>query len=197
MEYPKGEPLQSRVATIRRLARWAANAIRSWELIDKNIGGNRTRDLLIRFRPYLVIASHGQRELGLLYLHSIFEKREDTVNINAVCRHLKAHDIDVSSIEIDLADHAPTLRKLYELRGSAVGHRTSARSYDATFAKVRLQNSELDALVALSDRCAFKLANLIGLPPEAPLIDPIDALDEMLRTLVDAEIARKASEEWN
>lgn len=179
------------------MARWADTAIRSWKLIDDYIDVDGSMDLLDPHRPYLVVSAHGHRELGLLYLNALFERRTDTVNIHAVCQHLQAHGVATASVEIDVRQHHGTLKKLYMLRGGAIGHRTRARSYDETFAAVQMTLDDLEGLLALASRSASTLAEMIGLAPEAPLIDPVENLRQMLDCLAENERRERAGSPWN
>ena len=197
MQCKSGETIEARGRTLRRLARWADTAIRSWNLIDDLIDIEGSTDLLSPFRPYLVVSAHGHRELGLLYLNALFERRADTVNIHAVRQHLHSHGVTTAEISADLAHHQSTLKKLYMLRGGAIGHRTSTRSYDETFAAVKMTMDELESLLALATRSTAALADAIGLPPEPPLIDPVDNLRQMLDCLADNERRERASSPWN
>lgn len=186
MQYKKGESLEARVKTVRRLSRWATTAIRSWKLIYTH----EDSDQLAPYHPYLVVSAHGHRELGLLYLNAVFEKRPDTVNISSLISHLHEHGIDVSELKTDLASHAATIKKLYQLRSAAIGHRTGAQSYDQTFDRVRMTVSELEELLELASRCGEWLARVVGLPTEDEFADPLEYLAKMLRTLTQAEIEK-------
>ena len=197
MQYPRGESIEARGRTLRRLARWADTAIRSWKLIDAQTDVDGSTDFLNPHRPYLVVAAHGHRELGLLYLNALFESRTDTVNIEAVRQHLQKHGFATATIKADINQHRDALKKLYMLRGAAIGHRTGARSYDETFAAARMTVDELDSLLDLASRSTSALAKLIGLPPEPPRIDPVENLDKMLQCLADTEQRERMASPWN
>ena len=190
MEYVRGQTIRARVTTLRRLARWADAAIRSWELIESCEQLDGSFGPLDSYRPYLVVDAHGHRELGLLYLNSMFEKRSDTVNIIAVSKHLRSHGVAIGlldEIDADVAAHTDQLAKLRRLRGGAVAHRSGAQSYDETFAAVKMTLENLDSLLSLASRCSLALARAINLPAEPLHINPVDTLRSMLSALSDAE----------
>lgn len=197
MQYTRGETIEARVHTVRRLSRWAATAVRSWKLIDANIDFDETSDFLDPYRPYLVVSAHSHRELGFLYLNAVFERRDDTVNFHSICKHLQRHGVEVGHIQEDINRYATELRKLHAIRGAAIGHRTNAQSYDETFAKIRMTLDELEELVMLSRRCSNALAAAVGIKPEPLMADPVTYLGDILDTLAAATKSKQQSSPWN
>lgn len=193
MEFAKGLPLARRIETIERLARWAASSWAIWKFVE-DLDEDAVREgPLAEFGAFLVYDAHIHREAAIIHLNALFERKPNTVNIDVLLNHLRAHRRSlrwIESLDIQISNQRPQIEKLYIIRGAAVGHRTSAKTYDQIFSAARMTVAEFEGLLNLARRSATVLRRIAGLPKPRPQYNPVDSLKALLEEALQSQARR-------
>jgi hypothetical protein len=185
--------MQQRLAVLRRLARWSSSAFRIFEELDRRDEASELAEVWPH-RSFLIFAGHSLRESSFIWLHALFENDPKTINFASVISDFRYQGIGseaLSEIEAELSRCEPEKRKLARLRGSAVAHRNSKKTYDEHFASVKMTRAEMHILLDVARSVSARLALLGGLSPDPQIWDPADNLGDVLAALVEDTKARQ------
>jgi hypothetical protein len=185
MEFSQGLTLVQRVNTIERMSRWARASFSIWKTVEDLIDPDGSMNDLEQWKPFLLVDGHIHRDVALLYLHNLYERRKDTINILSMIRHFKAHGLSEAMLDLEVSLRAYDLeiRKLGTIRGFAIGHRTTTESYDEVFARAKLGLNDVDDLIDLAQGAAKTFAMTAGVTAPASFVDPAEVFVAMLHKL--------------
>lgn len=186
--YSRGLSFDDRVLTVLRLSHWARVHFEMWRVYTHPDSYSELQEPILEFMGFTVFDEHAHRTLALLYLNALFERDTKTINLKGLLDAVeKARPTDglPGTYLTDIAKAHETIRKVAQIRGAAIAHRTAAKSHDQIYADAGLTVDQLDSLISLAERCAEALRTFSNVPPRPASIDPAATLKRLLEHLRD------------
>jgi hypothetical protein len=177
---------RERAAEVIRLAGLAIRHFEVWRVYTEQSSRDRLLKALDQFADFVNLDQHAHQELCLLYLGTLFETRDNTINISALINEASAANelFCAEKIRALLNDVNHLIKKVHLLRGNAVAHRSDKLSRVATFAKAALSPDDLRMLVDEAEQIAFAIGRAFDLEPfTIAVLAPAD-LDRIFTSLL-------------
>jgi hypothetical protein len=175
-------PLAERAATAARMALKAKQHFMLWRLTHGTDGHRQHRPVFSEYWEAIRFLQNGQFIAAIVELHSLCERRSDTINLAALADEVEAIGADVST-RSQLIEAEGSVAKIRLLRNAAIAHRTSKRSYNDVFMAADITPNEIERLIEITIQVSGDLSDAVGNQREELNPYPLETYHRLVRDL--------------
>lgn len=176
-----------------RLAGLALRHFEVWRVYTDQDSRNKLFPALERFPDFVSLDEHAHQELCLLYLGSLFETNDGTINLAGLVKLAAeaSERFNADKVLARLTEANEIIKKIAMLRGGAVAHRSATLSRAALFGKAALAPDDLRVLVDDAEQIAYAIGRAFGIEPFTIAVLAPTQLDRMFSRLLPAECEQR------
>jgi hypothetical protein len=185
----RGLDPREQATEVIRLAGLALRHFEVWRVYTDPPSREKLLPALRRFPDFVNLDEHAHQELCLLYLGSLFETNDGTINLVGLIKAAAAQDerFNAEKVWARLAEAGEIIKKIAMLRGGAVAHRSATLSRAALFGKAALAPDDLRVLVDDAEQIAYAIGRAFGIEPFTIAVLAPTELSRMFSRLLPAE----------
>jgi hypothetical protein len=158
---------QQRAIEVLRIAGLALRHYEVWRIYTEQDSRDKLFPALNQFPDFVKLDEHAHQELCLLYLGTLFEANDGTINLLALIDEAaeanKQFLADKGRALLNEASHL--IKKIRILRSNAVAHRSAKLSRTAAFEIAKLTPDDLRLLVDEAEQVAYAIGRAFGVEP--------------------------------
>jgi hypothetical protein len=172
-----------------RLAGLALRHFEVWRVYTDQSSRDKLFPALRRFPDFVRLDEHAHQELCLLYLGSLFETNDGTINLTGLIKAATAESerFNAEKVWARLVEAEEIIKKVAILRGGAVAHRSATLSRAALFGKAALAPDDLRVLVDDAEEIAYAIGHAFGIEPFTIAVLAPTELSRLFSRLLPAE----------
>ena len=159
--------LDHQAIEVIRLAGLALRHFEVWRVYTEQESRDKLFFALEQFPDFVNLDQHAHQELCLLYLGTLFEKNDGTINLGALIEEAAVANDQFFAEKVrarfDEASHL--IKKIHLLRNNAVAHRSAKLSRASVFARAELSPDDLRILVDDTEQIAYAIGRAFGVEP--------------------------------
>lgn len=162
-------PLEFRhqATEVIRVAGLALRHFEVWRVYTEPESREKLFDALNEFPDFVNLDQHAHQELCLLYLGTLFERNDRTINLEQLIGEASAFSpaFNAAQVRAWMSDAEELLHRVRMLRGNAIAHRSAKLSRAAAFSRAGLSPDDLRQLVDEAEQIAYAIGRAFGVEP--------------------------------
>lgn len=154
-----------------------------WRLTHGVEGHLEHRPVFREYWEAIRFLQNGQLIAAIVELHSLCERRSDTINLSALVDEVERDPDKSIASRSALAVAEASMTKIRILRNAALAHRTNKASYNDVFSTAAITPDEIAALIEVAIHVSIELLEALGEPAQELSPFPLETYDRMFRDL--------------